>query len=84
MAETDQDGWNKLFWHVERGEEDEALSCLEKMPELLHARDVRGLTVLHVAAWRGRTEFIRTVVEDVGEFILLPLGLSQGAQGSCT
>lgn len=65
LAQTDKDGWPGLFWHVELGEDEQALECLEKMPELLHRRDVRGLTVLHVAAWRGRREFIKSVVEEV-------------------
>ena len=54
LHKLDADGWPAAFWAAERGDEEEAERQLLLAPELAQLRDVRGLGILHVAAWRGR------------------------------
>ena len=45
--------------------DEKAIAILRVCPALAQMKDVRGLTVLHVAAWRGRTRVVRHILEEI-------------------
>jgi ankyrin repeat/protein kinase domain-containing protein 1 len=53
LLAVDKEGWTALHWACQVGGATAAEHLLSKVPDLLGCRDRRGLTPLHVAAWRG-------------------------------
>ena len=59
---SDVEGWSPLHWAAETGQLHVIGVLLDRCPVLINHRDKRGLTALHVAAWRGNAKMVHRLI----------------------